>query len=258
MTALDRLRAVGISVIVPIIALVGWWFGSADSTSPFYPSLETIASNFRENWLFSRFGSDVVPSLTRLGLGYLVAVVAGVGLGILFGRQQALYRAFRPAVEFARSVPATALVPVVIVLLGLGDAPKIWLIGFVTMFPILLNTIDGVRSVEPGLEDVGRSFRLTRRQRIMSIQLPAAAPQIFAGMRIALTIAFVMMVITEMIGATNGIGFVTLNAQQAFQVPLLWSGMILLGLLGALLNIVFVVAERRVLRWHHLSTQKEK
>jgi ABC-type nitrate/sulfonate/bicarbonate transport system permease component len=258
MRALGRARAVGISLIVPVVAVMTWWFASQDSTSPFYPSLETIASNFRENWLFERFGSDVVPSLTRLALGYLVAVVAGVALGVLFGRQRELYRAFRPAVEFARSVPATALVPIVIVLLGLGDAPKIWLIGFVTMFPILLNTIDGVRSVEPGLEDVGRTFRLTRRQRILSIQLPSAAPQIFAGMRIALTIAFVMMVITEMIGATNGLGFVTLNAQQSFQVPLLWSGMILLGLLGALLNIVFVVAERRVLRWHHLSTQKEK
>ena len=122
------------------------------------------------------------------------------------------------------------------------------------MFPILLNTIDGVRSVERGLEDVARTFRLTRRQRIFQIQLPSAAPQIFAGMRISLAFAFIMMIVTEMVGATSGIGFVTLNAQQSFQVPLMWAGMLLLGILGALLNVLFLMLERRVLSWHYRST----
>ena len=156
--------------------------------------------------------------------------------------------------QFARSIPATGLVPVSITLMGIGNAPKIWLIGFVCMFPILLNTIDGVRGIERGLEDVGRTFRLTRRQRIFQIQLPSAAPQIFAGMRISLAFAFIMMIVTEMVGATSGIGFVTLNAQQSFQVPLMWAGMILLGLLGAFLNILFLLVERRVLSWHYRST----
>jgi ABC-type nitrate/sulfonate/bicarbonate transport system permease component len=111
-----------------------------------------------------------------------------------------------------------------------------------------------VRGIERGLEDVGRTFRLTRRQRIFAVQLPSAAPQIFAGMRIALAIAFIMMIVTEMVGATSGIGFVTLNAQQSFQVPLMWSGMILLGVLGAFLNFLFLLVERRVLRWHYRST----
>jgi len=157
-------------------------------------------------------------------------------------------------VQFARSIPATGLVPVSITLMGIGNAPKIWLIGFVCMFPILLNTIDGVRGIERGLEDVARTFRLTRRQRIFQIQLPSAAPQIFAGMRISLAFAFIMMIVTEMVGATSGIGFVTLNAQQSFQVPLMWAGMILLGVLGAFLNILFLLVERRVLAWHYRST----
>ena len=253
MTLATRSRAVGVSLIVPVAVLVVWWFASAHGTSPFYPPLKTIVTNFRENWLFARVGSDVVPSLTRFALGYLIAIVAGIGLGVLFGRHRLLDRAFQPSVQFLRSIPATALVPLSITLLGIGNTPKIWLIGFVCVFPILLNTIDGVRGIEGGLEDVGSTFRLTRRQRITAIQLPAAAPQIVAGMRIALTIAFVMMVVTEMIGATNGIGYVTIAAQQSFQVPLLWSGMILLGVLGALINVLFVVVERRVLRWHYQS-----
>lgn len=257
MTVPMRARALGVSLIVPVLIVVVWWFASANNTSPFYPSLETILIDFRENWLFARFGSDVVPSLTRFLLGYLLAIVAGIGLGVLLGRLRTLDRAFQPMVQFLRSISPTGLVPLTIALMGLGNAPKIWLIGFVCMFPVLLNTIDGVRGIETGLEDVGRTFRLTRRQRIFAIQLPSASPQIFAGMRLALAYAFIMMVLTELIGATDGIGFVTLNAQQSFQVPLLWSGMILLGILGALLNALFVLVERRVLSWHYQSTRRE-
>lgn len=258
MRLVARTRAVGISLIVPVVAVVLWWVLSADSTSPFYPSLETILTSFRETWLFSRVGSDVVPSLARFAIGYLLAVFLGIFFGVLFGRLRWLDLAFQPAVQFARSTPATALVPVSITLMGIGNAPKIWLIAFVCMFPILLNTIDGVRGIERGLEDVGRTFRLTRRQRIFAVQLPSAAPQIFAGMRIASAFAFIMMIVTEMVGATSGIGFVTLNAQQSFQVPLMWSGMILLAVLGALLNVLFMMVERRVLRWYYRSTGREQ
>jgi ABC-type nitrate/sulfonate/bicarbonate transport system permease component len=256
MTVATRTGRLALSLVVPVTAVVVWWTLSADSTSPFYPPLETILENFRETWLFAHMGSDVVPSLVRLALGYLVAIVAGISLGVLFGRLRTLDLAFQPTVQFARSIPATGLVPVAIVLMGIGDAPKIWLIAFVCVFPILLNTIDGVRGIDRGLEDVGRTFRLTRRQRIAAIQVPSAAPQIFAGMRIALSLAFIMMIVSEMVGATSGIGFVTLNAQQSFQVPLMWSGMILLAILGASLNVLFMLVERRVLRWHYQSTGK--
>jgi ABC-type nitrate/sulfonate/bicarbonate transport system permease component len=254
MTVVARARSLGVSLIVPVAVIVLWWVLSADSTSAFYPPLKTILENFRDTWLFAHVGSDVVPSLIRFALGYLLAVVGGIALGVLFGRLRTLDLAFKPTVQFARSIPATGLVPVSITLMGIGNAPKIWLIAFVCVFPILLNTIDGVRGIERGLEDVGRTFRLTRRQRIFAVQLPSAAPQIFAGMRIALAIAFIMMIVTEMVGATSGIGFVTLNAQQSFQVPLMWSGMLLLGVLGAGLNVLFVLVERRVLRWHYRST----
>lgn len=245
-----RSRAIGVSLVVPFVAIVAWWVLSANSTSAFFPPLRTILTNFRETWLFARFGSDIVPSLTRFFLGYLLSIVVGISLGVTFGRLRSLDLALQPTIQFARSIPATALVPISITLLGINSAPKIWLIAFVCVFPILLNTIDGVRGIERGLEDVGRTFRLTRRQRIFAIQMPAAAPQIFAGMRISLAIAIIMMIVTEMVGATSGIGFVTLNAQQSFQIPLMWSGIMLLGVLGALLNFLFTLVERRLLRWN--------
>jgi ABC-type nitrate/sulfonate/bicarbonate transport system permease component len=241
---------VATSLIVPVGIVLVWWFASADNVSPFYPPLKSILQTFGDNWVFERVASDVLPSLERMFAGYAIAVVVGVGLGALLGRLPLVARALNPVLQFGRALPATALVPVSIVLLGIGDLPKIALIAFVSLFPVMLNTIDGVRAVDPVLEDVSGSFRLTRAQRVLHVQLPAAAPQILAGMRIALSVAFVMMVVTELVAATNGIGYVTLQAQQSFQVTLMWSGMLLLGILGVFINGVFVLVERRLLRWY--------
>ena len=247
---LTRPLNVATSLIVPIAIVAVWWFASEDSISPFYPPLRSIMESFGENWLFARVASDVLPSLGRMFAGFAIAVVIGVGLGALLGRLPLLAHALNPVLQFGRALPATALVPVSIVLMGIGDTPKVVLIAFVTLFPIMLNTIDGVRNIDPVLMDVCRTYRLSRVQRVLHVQLPAAAPQVLAGMRIALSVAFVMMVVTELVAATSGIGFVTLQAQQSFQVPLMWSGMLLLGILGVFVNGLFVLLERRLLRWY--------
>lgn len=133
---LPRLRSLAIALVMPLALPVLWWFATAGSTSPFYPSLETILVSFRDTWLFSHVGSDAIPSLERFLFGYLLAIALGVGLGVLFGRLRLLDAAFQPAIQFSRSIPATALVPVSITLLGIGSTPKIWLIAFVCLFPI--------------------------------------------------------------------------------------------------------------------------
>lgn len=248
-----RLAIAGLGLLIPVLACVTWWYASADSTSPYVPSLKKIMTSFHQTWLFSHVSSDVVPSLWRLFAGYLIAVVVGIALGTAFGRNRTLHAAFDPMIQFARAIPGVGLIPISIVLMGIGDSAKILLIAFVCSFPILLNTIDGVRSVGTGLEDVGRVFRLSRRERIFAIQIPSAAPQIFAGMRIAIALAFIMMIVTEMVGATSGIGYITVNAQQSFDFPQMWAGMVLLSILGAVLNGAFALIERRVLRWHYRS-----
>ncbi|UED84048.1 ABC transporter permease [Streptomyces profundus] len=241
---------IGLRLLVPALLLLLWWTTSARSASPFYPPLSEVLVSFRETWLFARLGSDVVPSLGRLLAGLLIASVVGVAAGVALGRNRPLARALNPAVQFCRAVPGTALVPVSVVLLGIGDGAKIGVIAFVCAFPVLLNTVDAVRGIDPQLEDVARSYRLTRAQRLTSVLLPAAAPQIFAGIRTALGMAFIMMVVTELYAATNGIGFVTVSARNAFDVPRMWAGTVLLGLLGAVLTAAFLALQRRVLRWH--------
>ena len=254
MTVEARFRAAVISLIVPVVVLVLWWVLSADSTSAFYPPLQTIWESFKDTWLFSHVGSDVVPSFIRFGLGYALAVLLGVFFGVLFGRLRLLDMAFQPSVQFARSIPATGLVPVSITLMGIGNAPKIWLIGFVCMFPILLNTIDGVTSIGAARAQTAQVFRIPARDVLFHIVLPGASPKIFAGMRTSLSLSLILMIISELQKSENGLGYLLVQSQRNFDYASFWSVLVALVILGVIFNLVFLFIERRVLAWHRGAT----
>jgi sulfonate transport system permease protein len=245
-----RLRTILLEVWLPVIGIALWWVLSDDSTSPFFPPLRRIAEAFRDNWLFARIDTDLVPSLTRFVEGFLIATVVGVLLGLVLGLWPLARRALAPTIDFVRSIPAPALISVMILLIGFGDGMKVAAIALASTFPILLNTIDGVRGVEPQQLDMARVYKLGYRHRITRIVLPAASPQIFAGMRTSLSLALILMVISEMVASTNGIGFFVLQSQRSFAIPEMWAGILLLGLLGYALNLIFLLVERRVLAWH--------
>lgn len=237
-------------LIVPVGAPLVWWYVSRDSTSAFYPPLSRIFDALVNDWLRGRFFSDVLPSLGRMFAGYILAAAGGIGLGLLMGRVAPIRYALDPVVQFVRAVPSTGLIPIAILLLGIGDSMKITLIAVACVFPILLNTIDGVRGVEATLNDVARSYRLTRWQRAAYLLLPAAALPIFAGLRIALSVAFIVMIVSELTGSTNGIGYATLADERNFHIPQMWAGMILMGMLGYLLNTGLLAIEKRLLHAH--------
>jgi ABC-type nitrate/sulfonate/bicarbonate transport system permease component len=245
-----RILAVTLEILVPIALLGIWAAWSASSDTFYFPPLTDIFEKFQETWLFDRVGSDVVPSLERLAFGYVIAVVVAVAVGIPLGMNPTLRAATSPIVEFLRAIPPPALLPFAIVVLGVGNSGKIFLIAFVCLWPVLLNTIDGVTGIDPTLNDTARVYGVKGRDRLQRIILPAASPQIFAGMRTSLSLALILMVISEMVASTNGIGFFVLQSQRSFAIPEMWSGILLLGLLGYLLNVVFVLVERRVLAWH--------
>jgi ABC-type nitrate/sulfonate/bicarbonate transport system permease component len=245
-----RVLEAGLEITVPLLVLVVWGLLSAGSESFYFPPLTSILSTFADIWLFERVGSDVVPSLVRMGLGYsaavLIAVVVGVSLGLM--RRGRLVAG--PIVEFLRSIPPPALLPFAILVFGTGTDMKVFIIAFVCLWPILLNTIDGVTGVDPALRETTRVYGVNTIDRIRLVVMPAAAPQIFAGMRTSLSLALILMVISEMVASTNGIGYFVLQAQRSFDIPEMWSGIFVLGILGYALNAGFVLVERRVLRWH--------
>jgi ABC-type nitrate/sulfonate/bicarbonate transport system permease component len=239
-----------LEVLVPLLLLGLWAIWSAGTDTFYYPPLTEILEKFSETWLFERVGSDVVPSLLRLTAGYFLAVFVAVLVGIPLGLNDTARRAAAPIVEFLRAIPPPALLPLAIVVIGVGNSMKVLLIAFVCLWPVLLNTIDGIRGIDPTLNETVRIYGVRGLTRLRLVTLPAAAPQIFAGMRTSLSLALIMMVISEMVASTNGIGFFVLQSQRSFAIPEMWSGILLLGILGYVLNLIFILVERRVLAWH--------
>jgi ABC-type nitrate/sulfonate/bicarbonate transport system permease component len=246
----NRWLGLGLEVTVPLLALVLWGVFSAGSDTYYFPPLTDILETFADTWVFERVGSDVVPSLVRMGLGFVIAVAVGIGAGLLLGLSRRARIAATPIVEFLRAIPPPALLPFAILVIGVGNSMKVFIIAFVCLWPILLNTIDGVRGIDPTLDDTTRVYGIPGGDRVWRVMLPAASPQIFAGMRTSLSLALILMVISEMVASTNGIGYFVLQSQRTFAIPEMWSGILLLGILGYVLNGGFMLIERRVLRWH--------
>jgi len=249
-TRSTRMTGLGLEVTVPVLLLVAWAVLSHDSESFYFPPLTDIVRAFGDTWLFDRVGSDVVPSLSRLFAGYLIAVVAAVGIGVALGLSDTARRMADPVVQFLRAVPPPVLIPAGILVLGVGSTMKVALIAFVCFWPILLNTVDGVAGVDPTLQETARSYRIPRGEYLRRVVLPSASPQIFAGARVSLSIAVIMMVVSEMVASTEGIGYFVLQSQRTYAITEMWSGIALLALLGYALNGLFLLVERRALRWH--------
>jgi ABC-type nitrate/sulfonate/bicarbonate transport system permease component len=248
----QRLRSIGLEIWLPIALVVLWWFVSAGSTSPYFPPLQSILVQFASDWLSPSATANLLPSLALLGSGYAIALIVGIGVGLLLGTVRVLEEATRPLLEVLRAIPGVAVLPLFVVLLGIEMPMKIALIAFGCVWPVLLNTIDGVRGIEPLLLDVARSYRIGRVRRLTSIILRGASPQIFAGARTALAIAIIIMVVAETVGGSGGIGYFLLTAERNFAITSMWGAIIALGLLGYLLNILFRLLESVALRWHRL------
>ena len=238
-------------IAVPIAILAAWQLWTVSADDPKFPRLSTILVQFQDLWLFSQFETHVVPSLERILLGFGIAVVVGVALGIPIGLSRWARLWAMPHVEYWRAMPPPALIPISIVLLhSIGNTQKVSFIAFVCLFPILLNTIDGVRGIEPTLVETARSYGIPWREAVRRIIMPAAMPQIFAGMRTSLSLAVIIMVLTEYWSSTNGVGYVLLISKNTFQLGPMWAAILLIGVLGYALNLLFNLFERRALAWH--------
>jgi ABC-type nitrate/sulfonate/bicarbonate transport system permease component len=143
------------------------------------------------------------------------------------------------------------MVPILILFAGIGDAMKVLVIVFGCIWPVLLNTVEGVRAIDPVLEETASSYGIRGVARLRHLVLRGASPQIFTGMRQSLSIGIILMVISEMFASSNGLGFTIIQFQRGFAIPEMWSGIILLGLLGVLLSLLFQAVEGRALAWYH-------
>jgi ABC-type nitrate/sulfonate/bicarbonate transport system permease component len=248
---------------VPVVVLV-WELLTLLIDDSDFPPPTTIAVSMYDLWfsgpishVFLTDGAveNILPSLGRMFGGWVLAAVIGVLLGVGLGRSKAATDYVDALFEFGRAIPPPLLLPLFLVLFHAGLTMQLATIVFGVIWPVLLNTIDGVRAVDQTYTETATVFGLSRAQRLRVVVLPAASPKIFAGLRLSLSLALILMVISELFGSTNGIGYQLLQAQRSFDAPGVWATIALLGILGYLVNSLFVLAEHRLLVWHRQANR---
>jgi len=239
--------------------VVAWQLWASAAGSSFFPPPSKIVNRMYQLWFSGPVAhvfltpdatANVLPSLGRVFAGLAIAVAIGVPLGIALGRSPVVTSYLSPLLQFARALPVVTMAPVFIVLFKIGTQMEVATIVFGTIWPILLNTIDGAAAVDPVQLETARAFRMSRLARLVWVIVPAALPKAFAGFRLSLSLSLILMVFAELVGSSNGIGYEMSNASNSFDMTLLWSTIVLLGILGYLLNGLLAGAERRVLAWH--------
>ena len=246
-----RLPGVLLGGLVFLVALAIWEVWARTESFYFLPPVSEVGRRAWDVWPSADFLSAVGGSLKRLAAGFAIGSVAAVAVGLAMGSSPRVRTTLGPTAEFLRVLPVIAIVPIAIVLLGVGDAMRIGVIAFGVFFPVLVATVEGVRSVSPELRDTAALLGLSRVGQSVRVYLPAALPTIFAGLRTALSIGLVLIVISELNGEGDGLGVYIESQRALFNIPEVYVGIGFLGLLGYVLNRLFLVLERHVLAWHY-------
>lgn len=245
------LKSIAFLLGLPAMLIALWWISSIVAPSFYVPTPPELVSTFFETWFGERFQRDVLPSIGRLSLGIIGSVSFGVVFGILIGSFRTLRRLLEPLLEFFRAIPPPVLLPLLMIVMGVNWRMQVFVIIFGSLWPVLLNTVEGVRATDEVQRETARSYGLNRLDRLRYLTLPSAAPQIMAGVRQSLSIALILMVISELWYTSAGLGFTIVQFQRNFAVPQMWSGILVLGLLGLVLAVIFRYVERYILRWYH-------
>jgi ABC-type nitrate/sulfonate/bicarbonate transport system permease component len=238
------------------VALVLWDLAARVGDSPFFPPPSRIgvalwgtwfAGPPTRLWLSDLAVANLLPGIGRMLLGWAIAALFGVVVGLALGRSGSVLLYLSPLFAFARAVPLPLLVPLFLVLFDLGTPMQLATIVVGVVWPVLLSSIDGAESVHPVQVETAKAFRLRRTEWWLQVVLPAAAPKVFAGLRVSLSLALILMVISELVGATNGLGFQLALAQRRFDFLTMWTVVVLLGVLGYAFNTALLAVESRVL-----------
>ncbi len=251
---MKKLLAISGLVLVAFLLLL-WeasarlgWIGSSN-----WPPFSSVLIAMWDGVKSGEFPLLVGETLSLMLIGYVAGCAAGVVMGLLLGLSSLLNRFFSPLIETFRPIPIAAIVPPLILFLGVDAALKIFVVAFSAFFPVLINTLGGVRDRSEVLRQTARTFRLSPLATLWKIVLPSALPAIFAGLRTSLGIALVVTIIAEMIAGSSGIGYFIVQAQYAMQPAPMYAGVVWLAIVGYLLNRLILKIERYSLPWHGAS-----
>lgn len=249
-------------LLVGLLLVWEWRFRSNPSlfVPPVSDIFETMYHEFfsgpaSDLFTTEAFRTSVFASMSRAGTAWLIAIVVGMTVGVALGTSKIVKELGYPLVRFGMSIPSTALLPVALTLFGITDRMNIFLIAFGSVWVILVNTMDGVRGLDETAMLTARSLHLSRRRTFFQVLLPGASPQIVTGLRVSIGIVLILMVVSELFVASEGIGFYIVRNQRLFEFDNVWAGVFLLGLIGIVVNAIFALIESRVLRWHIMARE---
>jgi ABC-type nitrate/sulfonate/bicarbonate transport system permease component len=247
-----------IAPAVAVICVLALWelvVGIGLLNEDHVPSMTATVAELADLFTEESFWSAVASTLEGWALGLGIAAVLAIPLGILIGSSATAYRSVRFVVEFLRPIPSVALVPLAVLIYGVGLESKVFLAAFASFWPLFVQTLYGVQDVDPVATDTGRSFGLSRFELLYRIKLPSAVPYIATGLRISSAVALILAVTAEIVIGSAGLGREINVARSSGAVEIMYALIITTGLLGWVLNIATTQAERRVLHWHPSQRQ---
>ncbi len=235
-----------------VFALLLLWEASArlgwvNSTN--WPSVTSIIAALIDGLVSGELGRLLLSTLARTASGYVIGCASGVALGLLLGTNRWANYIVKPLIEVFRPIPAPAIVPPLILFLGVDNALKVFVVSLACFYPVFLNTLAGVASVDDVLLQTARTFKVPSRRVLLGVILPASLPMIAAGMRTATGIALVVTVIAEMIAGSAGLGYYIVQMQYALRPEAMYAAVICLAATGYLLNRIFLEVEARFIPW---------
>jgi ABC-type nitrate/sulfonate/bicarbonate transport system permease component len=217
----------------------------------YFPPVSQIFAALGQALAAGSIVQHALVTLGRFAQGFLLAALLAVGAGVLLGYLRFVHSLFSTLIEFLRPMPSVAIIPVAILLLGIGDGMIVSVTVYACVWPILINTIDGVRSIDATLIDTGRTFGLGRWRILWQVILPGASPYVVTGLRIGLSIALILVTTAEMVAGSSGLGFYILDEERAMNSANMYGGIVLVAGLGYALNRLFLLLEARAMGWRH-------
>jgi sulfonate transport system permease protein len=238
------------SLALPATIVVLWQLAStAQLINPvFFPAPLAVWTSLGQLADPGPMRDGVRVTVESMLVGWVVAGAVGIVAGMLIGRSALIARAAGPTLEFLRATPPSIIVPVLILFLGTGQRMEVAVIVFAAIWPVLLNTVHGVRSTDAVLLEAAATLRLSRLAMVYKIVLPSAVPSILVGLRISLAISLIAAVVAEILGSSGGLGTFIVFARSRFQSPDIYASLVVLGVIGYLSNGLLRLAERRALR----------
>lgn len=251
MLAISAKQKIILPLIIPLVLLIVWEWSVRSGLLPntLIASPSQVVRDFFELAVSGKLLIHSIVSLYRLAFGFAIGTLIGLSLGVIVGTSKFAERLFAPTIQFLAPIPPIAWIPLLIILLGIGEASKIGLIIIASFIVVYLNTVQGIRSTDQKLVDVAHVLRKSNKELIKKVLLPSATPHIFTGMRIALGLSWILLIAAEVIASSKGLGWLIWDSRNFSRPDDLFVGIIMIGILGKLSDMALVTFEKQLTHW---------